>query len=101
MRYFGVMENNVEKRWISKSALTKGVRCAYLSPSSFDPRYLAECREDGTRPSANGFYEKAGRYDFATREEALAHAEALRAKKIASLERQLKKVRELKIKVES
>jgi len=92
------MKKKIKKRWISKSALTLGVYPIYTKPSYSDS-YVAECREDGSQLCVNGFFDKDGKYDFATREEALEHAEVLRAKRIASLEKQIAKLKSLEIKV--
>lgn len=77
MRYF-----------ISKYALTVGIKERELRPSSSDPNYLYPA-DGGWTPL------KLGRDAFETREEAVAAANAARDKKVASLRKQLAKLEKL------
>lgn len=90
----------IEKRWISKYALKSGVYCISVAYDAgpygqeYKPGFVSE-RSEG-QPVVHGFHDRAGKYDFATAEEAVAHAETLRAEEIAKLEKKLEALREMK-----
>ncbi len=86
-----VEEKKTEKRWVAKYALTKGI---YAILATTKDGYA---REQGR--SYGTYSGKMGRDDFVTPEDALARGEELRARKIKSLEKQLEKLRKLKIEV--
>lgn len=87
-------KTKVETRYITKYALTKGIH-----------KIEVVVRTDGTTvqapwsPVKVPFYGKTGVHDFPTLKEARAHVETLRARKIASLHRKIKKIENLRIKV--
>jgi hypothetical protein len=79
------------KVWVAKYALTDGVKQLEVEPGR-DPKYVYH---SSIGPWVHAQY-LMGRDAFASREEAVARAEKLRDAKVASLQKQIKRVAALK-----
>jgi hypothetical protein len=81
------------KIYVINFALTSGIMCVDAEPcSDISPELMQYGR--------HGFAHKYGRDWVKTREEAISAAEKMRDKKIASLEKQIEKLRAMTFEVE-
>lgn len=93
-------EKTTRKIWITKYALTQGITTAMAEVDGEPGEELGTIRGKGLTMTQYLHRRKSGNNDFEfSEEDALARAEVMRENKIASLNRQLGKLKTLKIKV--
>lgn len=81
--------NNMIKVWITKYALTQGI-------IETEAKRCASVNEDMIETKNLGLFHGEGREWHLTKEEAIKRANEMRIKKIASIEKQLDKLKSLK-----
>lgn len=93
-------EKPKRKIWVTKYAFTTGIYTAMAEVNGEEGKEMAIVRGEGLCNQWWGHRRKSGKNDFEFSEEAaLARAEQIREDRIASLNRQLGKMKTLKVQV--